>query len=97
MREFKVIDSATSAEQLRKRLKPEELEQFGDPFTPEVVYDAIRKTKHFSSMIVRRPMWPKQAGPGPLDANSCCSAGINKTPKSSWVSFSRVFISSALR
>ncbi|KAI0881793.1 cysteine proteinase [Annulohypoxylon maeteangense] len=50
MREYKVIDSAVSVEQLRRRLKNEELEQYGEPFTPEFVYDAIRKLPRFSSM-----------------------------------------------
>ncbi|KAK8874532.1 cysteine proteinase [Apiospora arundinis] len=50
MREFHVIDSATSVEQLRMRLKNEELEQYGEPFAPEVVYDAIRKHKRFAEM-----------------------------------------------
>lgn len=50
MREFKVIDSAASAEQLRRRLKSEELEQYGEQFTPEFVYDAIRKLPRFASM-----------------------------------------------
>lgn len=52
MREFKTIDSASSAEQLGKRLKSEEYEQFGEPFTPEFVYDAIRKLPRFASMRV---------------------------------------------
>jgi ubiquitin carboxyl-terminal hydrolase 10 len=52
MREFNVIDSASSAEQLRRRLKSEELEQYGEPFTPEFVYDAIRKLPRFASMRV---------------------------------------------
>ncbi|OTA76076.1 hypothetical protein M434DRAFT_88187 [Hypoxylon sp. CO27-5] len=50
MREYKVIDSAVSAEQLRRRLKSQELEQYGEPFTPEFVYDAIRKLPRFASM-----------------------------------------------
>lgn len=50
MREYKVIDSAVSVEQLRRRLKNEELEQYGEPFTPEFVYDAIRKLPRFASM-----------------------------------------------
>ena len=53
MREFKAIDSASSVVQLRRRLKAEEMEQFGEPFTPDYVYEAIRKTGQFSSMIVR--------------------------------------------
>lgn len=52
MREFKVIDSAASADQLKKRLKSEEYEQYGEPFTPEFVYDAIRKLPRFASMRV---------------------------------------------
>ncbi|KAK3307922.1 uncharacterized protein B0T15DRAFT_390329 [Chaetomium strumarium] len=50
MREFKVIDSAPSAEQLRKRLKSEEYEKYGEPFTPEFVYEAIRTLPRFASM-----------------------------------------------
>ncbi|KAI1389452.1 cysteine proteinase [Hypoxylon trugodes] len=50
MREYKIIDSAVSVEQLRLRLKNEELEQYGEPFTPEFVYDAIRKLPRFASM-----------------------------------------------
>lgn len=52
MREFKVIDSAVSVDQLRRRLKNEELEQYGESFTPEFVYDAIRKLPRFASMRV---------------------------------------------
>ncbi|KAI1492552.1 hypothetical protein F5X96DRAFT_373059 [Biscogniauxia mediterranea] len=50
MREYKAIDSAVSVDQLRRRLKNEELEQYGEPFTPEFVYDAIRKLPRFASM-----------------------------------------------
>lgn len=50
MHEFKIIDSAVSVDQLRRRLKLEELEQYGEPFTPEFVYDAIRKLPRFASM-----------------------------------------------
>jgi hypothetical protein len=53
MREYNVIDSAVSVDQLRRRLKNEELEQYGEPFTPEFVYDAIRKLPRFASMRVR--------------------------------------------
>ncbi len=52
LREFKVIDSAVSIDQLRRRLKSEELEQYGEPFTPEFVYDAIKRLSRFSSMRV---------------------------------------------
>jgi ubiquitin carboxyl-terminal hydrolase 10 len=50
MREFKAIDSAASADQLKKRLKSEEYEKYGEPFTPEFVYDAIRTLPRFASM-----------------------------------------------
>ncbi|KAI9837146.1 MAG: hypothetical protein M1838_004898 [Thelocarpon superellum] len=50
MREFPVIDSAVSAEQLRLRLKDAELEQYGEPFTPEFVYEVIRRMPRFASM-----------------------------------------------
>jgi ubiquitin carboxyl-terminal hydrolase 10 len=50
MREFPVIDSATSVEQLRRRIKAEELEQFGAAFTPDFIYEAIRKLSRFDGM-----------------------------------------------
>lgn len=50
MREFRVIDAATSEEQLRMRLKPEELEQHGDAFVPEFVYEMIRQLPRFRDM-----------------------------------------------
>jgi len=51
-REFSVIASAGNAEMLRKRLKADELERYGEPFTPEFVYDAIKKLPRFASMRV---------------------------------------------
>lgn len=50
MRDFKLIDSASSAEQLRLRLKDNELEQYGDPLTPEYVYDVIKRLPRFDNM-----------------------------------------------
>lgn len=50
MREFPVIDSAVSREQLRMRLKDNELEQYGEAFTPDFVYEVIRQLPRFSSM-----------------------------------------------
>ena len=50
LREYPIIDSASSVEQLRMRLKSEELEQYGDAFTPDNVYDAIKRLPRFSSM-----------------------------------------------
>jgi ubiquitin carboxyl-terminal hydrolase 10 len=52
LREFPVIDSADSVEQLKLRLKKEELEQYGDPFTPEYVYNATKALPRFSTMRV---------------------------------------------
>lgn len=52
MQEFSVIDSATSTEQLRMRLKEIEFEQFGDPVLSEYVYDVINRLPRFSSMRV---------------------------------------------
>jgi ubiquitin carboxyl-terminal hydrolase 10 len=54
MREYSVIDSASSVEQLRLRLKEGELEQYGEPFTPDFVYDVIKRLPRFSSMRVSR-------------------------------------------
>ncbi|ESZ94067.1 hypothetical protein SBOR_5543 [Sclerotinia borealis F-4128] len=50
MREFSVIDSAKSVEQLRMRLKEGELEQYGDSFTPDFVYDVMRRLPRFVTM-----------------------------------------------
>lgn len=52
MREFPVIDAAASVDQLRMRLKDNELEQYGKAFIPEFVYDVIRRLSRFSSMRV---------------------------------------------
>ncbi|QSS59190.1 ubiquitin-specific protease [Histoplasma capsulatum] len=50
MREFRVIDAATSVEQLRLRLKQNELEQYGESFIPEYVYQVIRHLPRFRDM-----------------------------------------------
>ena len=55
MREFPIIDSAVSVEQLRMRLKDNELEQYGEAFIPEFVYQVIRQLPRFSSMRVSYP------------------------------------------
>ena len=52
MREYKIIRSAVSVEALRRALKSEELERYGEPFTPEFVYEAIRQLPRFASMRV---------------------------------------------
>ena len=61
MREFPVIDAAASVDQLRMRLKDNELEQYGEAFIPEYVYEVIRRLPRFSSMrvsLVRFCDWP---------------------------------------
>lgn len=52
MHEYRVIDSAESVEKLRLRLRKEELEQYGEAFIPECVYEVIRRLPRFSSMRV---------------------------------------------
>lgn len=52
MHEYPVIDSAVSVDQLRLRLKDGELEQYGDAFVPEFVYEVIRRLPRFSTMRV---------------------------------------------
>ena len=48
--EFPTIDAAVSTEQLRMRLKDNELEEYGEAFIPEFVYEVIRRLPRFSSM-----------------------------------------------
>ncbi|KAM0453447.1 hypothetical protein ACHAPV_006229 [Trichoderma viride] len=50
MREYRVLKSSASVEQLNRNLKSEDLERYGEPFTPEFVYDAIRQLSRFDSM-----------------------------------------------
>ncbi|KAJ5343313.1 uncharacterized protein N7506_003137 [Penicillium brevicompactum] len=50
MKEFRVIDAATSEDQLRLRLKANELEQYGDSFAPEFVYEIVRQLPRFRDM-----------------------------------------------
>ena len=52
-----MIDAAASAEQLRMRLKGNELEEYGESFTPEFVYEVIRKLPRFDSMQVSSVNW----------------------------------------
>ncbi|KAJ5619629.1 hypothetical protein N7510_003613 [Penicillium lagena] len=50
MNEFRVIDAAASEDQLRLRLKPNELEQYGEAFIPEFVYEMVRQLPRFRDM-----------------------------------------------
>ena len=52
MKEFRVLASAESADVLRMLLNPPQLEQYGEPVTPEYVYDAIKELDRFNSMRV---------------------------------------------
>lgn len=54
MREFKVVASAESVEMVRSLVRQEQVEQYGEPVTPEYVYDAIRKLPRFQTMRVSR-------------------------------------------
>jgi ubiquitin carboxyl-terminal hydrolase 10 len=54
MREYPIIDSTTSVELLRRRLKKEELEQYGEAFTPDFVYDVMKRLPRFVTMQVSR-------------------------------------------
>jgi ubiquitin carboxyl-terminal hydrolase 10 len=54
MREFRVIDAARSEDQLRMRLKHKELEEYGEAFIPEFVYEIIRQLPRFRDMRVRQ-------------------------------------------
>jgi ubiquitin carboxyl-terminal hydrolase 10 len=55
MKEFRIIDAARSEEQLRLRLKHSELEEYGEAFTPEYVYQVIRQLPRFRDMRVGNP------------------------------------------
>ncbi|KAK3674418.1 hypothetical protein LTR78_005887 [Recurvomyces mirabilis] len=50
MREFKVLSSAESMGSLQRTLNQQQLEQYGEAFAPEYVYDAIRKLPRFNGM-----------------------------------------------
>jgi hypothetical protein len=85
MREYKVLKSSASVEQLNRTLKSEDLERYGEPFTPEFVYDAIRQLSRFDSM---RVSYKPPSRIGEYIANiCCCSVVTNKTQRSFWVSF----------
>lgn len=50
LHEYNVLDSAGSADQLRSRLRPDDYEKYGDSFTPEYVYAAIKQLPRFREM-----------------------------------------------
>ena len=77
MREFRVIDAAVSVDHLRMRLKDNELEQYGEAFIPEFVYEVIRRLPRFSSMRVRFTLPCNSENPLTID-----SEDISKMPRS---------------
>ncbi|RMZ92203.1 hypothetical protein DV736_g582, partial [Chaetothyriales sp. CBS 134916] len=50
MQEYPVLESGPSAEQLRRCLKPDDYDKYGDPFVPEYVYSAITPLPRFREM-----------------------------------------------
>lgn len=82
MREFNVIDSATSVDQLRMRLKENDFEQFGDAFIPEFVYDVIKRLPRFSTMRVGCTITYKSD----IELTPK-SVVINKMPRNFWASY----------
>ncbi|KAK5096948.1 hypothetical protein LTR24_002389 [Lithohypha guttulata] len=49
-KEYNSIDTASSVEQLRLRLKPEDFENYGDSLRPDFVYETINKLPRFRDM-----------------------------------------------
>ncbi|KAI6248428.1 putative ubiquitin carboxyl-terminal hydrolase 3 [Erysiphe necator] len=50
MREYSIIHKAKSADQLKLQLKEGDQEKYGEPFTPDYIYNAINYLPRFSSM-----------------------------------------------
>lgn len=50
LHEYNILKSAPSSDKLGRSLKSEDLEKYGEPFTPEFVYEAIRRLDRFASM-----------------------------------------------
>lgn len=50
LKEFRILETGTTTEQLRAKLKTSQLEQYGDSFTPEYVYEVIRVLPRFRDM-----------------------------------------------
>lgn len=94
--EFKVLASADSVGALRKRLKLENLEKFGEPFTPEFVYDIIKKLPRFASMRVSFHcdlLLSTLLSINETNA-SYYSVDTSKTQRSSWAFCSSLFMKS---
>lgn len=52
MREYSIIHKAKSADKLKLQLKEGDQEKYGEPFTPDYIYNAINYLPRFSSMRV---------------------------------------------
>lgn len=52
MREFRVIGSADSVEQLNKVIQGKD-KTYGDPLTPNFLYDEMKRSKWFATLEVR--------------------------------------------
>lgn len=50
MREYPVLETASSVDKLRSHLKSDRFEKYGEAFIPEYVYDVIKRLPRFSSM-----------------------------------------------
>lgn len=50
IREFKPIYSAESPEKVRLALKDKDIELYGEPFTPDYIYEAIKNLPRFKTM-----------------------------------------------
>lgn len=74
MREFPIITSSDTVTKLKRQVRPDDIEKYGDAFIPANVYDAINKLPRFSAMKVslavfcpvflmpRATTWPIMAG-----------------------------------
>jgi len=50
MREYPVLETASSVHKLRSQLKSDRFDKYGEAFIPEYVYDVIKRLPRFSSM-----------------------------------------------
>lgn len=95
MREFRVIASA-SADQLQEAIKGKD-RTYGDPLTPNFLYDEMKRSKWFATLEVSLIPIPRSVpiyiGKSPFLMTNrglhCNSKDINRMPKSSLVGFSK--------
>lgn len=54
MREFRVVGSASSVEQLQEIIRGKNKDKaYGDPLTPHFLYDEMKRSKWFATLEVR--------------------------------------------